>query len=182
MAITSHRKAKPVGIDQSINQLQDVVEMITFHVDPVWESFPRVYKNPQRFNEKGYIPEYATDTNDYKEVLMDDNNDITSFFVIGSRRPFENGLIFCDISFIVQMELDKVFPDMLHRADEEAKMIFFNQIRKHEGYLNMEINSIEEGVENVYREFIKSEMVFNDMSEKHFFRINLTANYLVDCE
>jgi hypothetical protein len=171
------RKTAPVGVDKLIDQLQ--VQLNTDIVLSNWESYPRAYKNPNRFNENGFIPESYTSNGDYVEVFYDDHFNLSSFWVVGERRTIKDGMITVDLSLIVQANLFKCLPSINHRADEELTNMFVNSLLG--SFDNVKLVGVENGVDNVYREFIKNLVKFDDMGDHYIVRFNLNATLEAEC-
>ena len=174
------QKTDPIGLDVLIDNFQSFLFTALSPVFTAWESYPRVYINPR--NDKR-IPEYAKDKNDYKEVFYDDNFSITSFFVANETREINDGEIAeVDVALILQADIAKLFPLITHRADEELNNQVYAQSLNYVNSRQFKLISIENGVENVYREFDTSNVKLDDMSNQYVVRFNYRALYDPDCE
>lgn len=177
--VTAQRKVNPVGLDILIDDLQVHIESL-INLPGTYVIYARAYKNPEKLNpEKGLIPEIYTADKEYSEVFMDDNNTMTSFFIVSDDRQNENGIMTCTISMIVQVSnLKEMFPDIDHRPDEEVNQIFLNVLQSFP-YENI-LPDMQTGIKRVYQEFLKDDVVLDDMSEFYVVRFNFTATYTKD--
>ena len=136
------RKISPVGIDVRIDRLQNYLYNKLSWTN--YESYHRAYKNQK---EGSLIPEVYTSNGDYTEVYFNDNYYATSFFLTDDNRVIGDGLS-STVSLIFQIQLDKIYSSVTHRADEEA----LNEIT---GYLidnsrGFDLTNILTGIDNVY--------------------------------
>jgi len=161
------RKTNPLGIDVIIDKMQvyfDKKLLLTF---PDWENNHRAYKNPLK---NGLIPEVYTANGEYREVFFNDNFVMTSFFLVGDERSYRDGLSTVKISLIVQTNLSLALQDISHRADEELISTFSDVIKQSIWAKNF-ANTIT-GIDNVYSEFDKSKIKYDDMSNFHVVRFD----------
>lgn len=171
-------KTNPVGLDDLINDFQ------VFIYDklglPNWESYPRVYLNP---NARGRLPEKYETNGEYKEVLYSDKFNMTSFFLADEKRDIIEGsdIMEVDVALIVQADLIKLFPAITHRADEELNNMFYNQSNQYFGNRAFRLKGIENGVDNVYKEFDRSRLKLEDMSNQYLVRFNYRVRYTPQC-
>ena len=181
MAIT--QRTAPTGIDTLIsrhqNHLFNKVAISGFTNSTDWDSYDRAYGNP---HENGMIPEQFTGDKEYSEVLFDDTNLITSFYWLGDRQTFlDNGFIESDVSLIVQAKIGNIYTDQSQRFDETLRQLFIWNSQQFVAYDSFVLDSVDMGVQNVYREFIKREINLTDMSEFHVFRLNYKVTYTPEC-
>ena len=173
------RKVNPKGIDKVIDKVQ--VKLYNYLTGLGWsdyESYPRAYKNPKGANT---IPEVYISSNEYKEVLMDDKFNVTSFFLVDDRRSINEQLITQDVSIIFQANLVELYPSIEHRADEEMQMNIYEKLKYFFG-ANVTINEIITGVDNVYSDLnisgkLKEKVKLDDMSQFYVVKFNLTVGY-----
>lgn len=169
------RKTTPVGRDILIDHLQlwlyNQLSLTNY------DSYHRVYKND---TEKGIIPEKYNNNGDYHEVLFNDDYNATSFFITEDEVDNNNGAFSSDVSIIFQVNLSKVYPSITHRADEE----FINDVSlllKRERF-GFEFVNIQTGIDNVYREFNKTDIKWDNIGEFFVVRFNLKlGNYSYSC-
>lgn len=175
------QKTDPVGVDAEIDRYQS--KMYSYLTEKVgwgiYTSYPRAYKNTK---SGGTIPEVYTGKKNYKEVLLNNKINVNSFFLVEDSRDYdnENGRFEQGISIIFQSNLKKLYPAILHRADEEMHKDIFNAI-KHT-FKSFTLDEFITGVENVYSDLdIPSENIervkLDDMSYYHVVKIDLTIPY-----
>ena len=179
--MAKNQRINAVGVDKAISNFQDYLYS-RVKIDGVavadWESYDRVYKTPYK---GGLIPEFFTGGVDYKEVFYNDNFSLTSFFVADDDVDTDEGDAIQDVSLIVQANIDTLYPNIAHRADEELRNLFMSLSQS---YYNADVfafDSVEMGIDNVYREFVKNDIRLEDMSKKHVFRLNFTVKYTPKC-
>jgi len=174
-----NRKTNPVGVDKVIDNLQVFLYQLAISTNNTWESYPRAYKNPKRFDERGYIPEVYLATGEYKEVFFDDSMDISTFFVVGDRREIGNGKVTAPLSLILQCNLTKLFNSVSHRADEELINMFWDKLKSFT--LGAKCESIETSIDAVYSEFFKGQVKYDDFGSSFVCRFNMTATFESQC-
>ena len=168
------RKNNPKGVDCWIDFVQN---KLYNHLTNVcgwskWQSNHRAYINPRNGSN---IPEVYDGNGEYKEVLYNDNFNITSFFLADDTAPEDNtGYIQRGVSLIVQMDINRTYPSVRHRADEEAHFDVRNALSKIPQVRDI---SLLVGQSNVYSEFGING--FDDMSDCHVFRFNMQASYTI---
>lgn len=172
------RKANPVDIDLVIDRIQSKLDEITFKSGSTWNNYHRAYKNPTK-TRNGLIPELFVNGMDYRDVLMDDTVDLSTFFIVSDSRSFNQGLISTEISLIVQAsKLDNLI-DSPHRTDEEMNSVFLNKLTNLNS--NVKFTSMEHGIDNVYREFVRTKIKLDDMNERYVARFNMSVRYQNSC-
>ena len=171
------RKTNPVALDKQIDLFQN--DMWTALGFSDWESFHRVYGVP---HGNGLIPEPFLVDGEYNgDVFHNDNVTITSFFYASDSRTVEDGLTSVEVAWIFSMNLEELYPLItLHRADEEFNNAVQNALIV-SGWDEFELIRIDNGVDNVYREFITDQIKFTDMSEMNVVRFDFTVQYTPDC-
>jgi len=173
-------KNSPIGVDIVIN---DIIEsMYEGLTDAGWqnyEAYHRAYKNPKRDGEK-FIPEAYTKSNEYEEVLLNDELYSSSFFITGSNTTSEQGNYSVPLSVIFQVNLNELYKNVEHRADEEARNDAIVSIKN--GPIGNKITSIVTDLPKVYEEFDTLGMNFNDMEPFHVFRVNMEVLVDYSCD
>ena len=171
------RKTDPVGVDKLIDALQVFIDQLNL---PNWNNYARAYKNPKRFDERGFIPEVYTSNGNYEEVFFNDKYSITSFFVVGdSRNTAITGRSIVTVSLIVQCKLKDVFPQISHRADEELINMFWNKLKAFT--LGAKVESIETHIDDVYKEFVREQVKFDNLGNFNVVRFNMTGAFDSEC-
>lgn len=172
-------KTLPVGIDYEIDKIQKgLFNELTTIGWINYESYNRAYRNRKFENT---FPEVYIGKGEYKESLFDDKFNVTSFFLAEEeKRQTEDFQVEQDISIIFQANLKKLYPNILHRADEEMQRDIYLSLKKI--FVDEKIQTIITGVDNVYRTLeIKSDKKFlYDMSFFHILRIDFKLNFLID--
>jgi hypothetical protein len=173
------QKLNPQGIDIPIDEFQGYLFGSLGFAD--YESYPRVYLNP---NERGRLAEYYDGNKEYKEVLYSDKHEITSYFLVDETRDLiEDGeIVETTVSLIVQANVLNLFPLVAHRADEELNNLIHSYSVAYYNNRVFRLTSIENGVENVYREIDTSRLKTEDMSEQYIVRFNYRVRYYPTCE
>lgn len=144
--------------------------------EAAYRSYGRCYRND---SDKGYIPEMYVDGSkkDYIDLMLDDTFAVTSFFGSENARADAGGYMVADVHLIFAVNLETLYPDTSHRADEEVrndvvKLFQFNK--------EMPLTSIVWGMEKVFTEYTawKKDIRYRDLQKFHFFRLNFTLKYL----
>jgi len=177
------QKVSPVGVDKVIDKLQVAIYDYLTGVAGFtqYESYPRCYKN---YKDGMIIPEMYTGTNEYKEVLFDDRYNLTSFFIVDDDSDREGvNVVSQNVSIIFQGLLDKLFPSVSHRADEELKAVIYNALSEY--YFEDYLLSIQMGIDNVYGDLrilgtLKDRVILDDMSNFNVLRFNFKLNFNID--
>ncbi len=172
-------KDNPVGIDFIIDKIQKRMESKLDFGPVETEIYPRAYKNPKKNNTTRLIPEIYVGRGDYKEVFFDDRIALLAYFIDDDRKEVnKDGVLNTVISLIVHANLSALYPTSFdYRMDEELHVTFLNVFKN----WTYKVQSIETGIKNVYKEFDISNVLLDDMSNQHVFRINLNATFELDC-
>jgi hypothetical protein len=175
-------KINPVGIDFEINNFQRLIYdyLTNKALFTKYECYHRAYVNEK---DNGTIPEVYIGKNEYKECLMDDKFNVTSFFLISNTTNVSKGMATSDLSLIFQADIRKLYPNILHRADAEFQRDVIRSIEH--AALFERLKGIETGVRNVYSELDMPEtylkkVKLDDMSNYHIvkFKFNISYNVL----
>ncbi len=173
------RRCDPDGVDKVIDSLQRdlFVELEKNFGWTKYDSYDRVYRNKKGSD---IIPEAYIGKGEYVEVLLNDKINVTSFFLADEKRVYDyKKFVFTQtVSFIVQADLKKLFPDLKNRGDE--KMI--DDVWKAIGNIGWNSNTEEivTGVEKVYDSLKLSydKKYYDDMSRFSVARFNITMIYI----
>lgn len=170
------------GIDCAIKFAQDIIYA---HLNPIWNAqwncYPRIYKNKKYTQEDGefFVPEFLDGDFEYtQDTLFDDRVDVTSFFLVGDVRPFENDNATATVSLIFSCLIDKLYnevqkPDEKMHRDIIAALKMLPQ--------QWELTDLKTGVDQVYSEFLKRGLKYSDMSKRHLCRFDLDVTYSYNC-
>lgn len=173
------QKTNPIGIDDIIDAIQLELSDACGLEDVEWDNFPRAYRNPEAYKQGRFIPEIYLSNGDYQECLMNDNVALTSFFYVTDNRDINFQDIITPFNLVVQCsDLDSIFPNINHRADEELITAFLKALNRVPG---IELNKIITDVDNVYREFDTENVKFDDMGKFFVFRVEMSVRYGLDC-
>lgn len=180
-----NEKNTPVGLDLEMHKIQTLVYTYLTTNSCVkgdysnYESYNRVYKNETK---DGVVAETFLTGNDYKDVFLNDNVGVSSFFIANDDEDYITPTRKQrTISLIFQINLSKVYPNIPHRADEE----FHNEVSN--ALAGLKKPSIKlgakVGINNVYSEFEVQKLKdkFHDMQPYHVFRQDFEVQYDYDC-
>jgi hypothetical protein len=109
---------------------------------------------------------------DYKEVLLNDNAKVLSFFGIGNNISQTNEQMTATVHLIFFINLQKVFGG---RYDETARQNVVQFASK--GDYGFTFESIQIGLDTILNEYTGSKLNFKDLHPYHAFRLNFTINY-----
>jgi hypothetical protein len=166
-------KESPMGIDIPIQRIQNRINATLIKTwglrDGEYNCFGRVYRNQR---ENAYIPEVYVGNSEYRETFYDDRVPATSFFSVSEIAKGDLGWLTSNISLIFCVNLERIKPNIRHRADEEAH---FDVLGAFQGLA--EVESVITGISNVFRDFSAQSIKFTDMHPFHCFRINMSVGY-----
>jgi len=174
-------KISPVGIDVEIDRLQKALYKHLTSTNIGWtdyESYHRAYKNETNDNRKW---EVYVSGKEYKEVLFDDKFNATSFFIVSDTYEAVDqiGMFQTNVSLIMQLKLDEMYPSIAHRADEEAHRDVI--IGLNNSNTNNKVTGVTKGIRNVYTEIGYGANKFDDMHPHHVFRVNMEVIFEERC-
>jgi hypothetical protein len=172
-------KTNPQGIDFMLQQLQTMLHdslLLKWGISSAdYKCYGRCYRNRYQY---GYVAENYEGGREYKEVYWDDALKVLSFFGTSQRVIFE-GSEKADVHLVFFVNLEKIKPSVVHRADEEVRKDVIELLRVSNYGLSYE--GYEVYVENVLREYPGSRrddrLTAVDMHPTHCFRINLSSIY-----
>ncbi len=170
-------RTNPTGIDKAIQRHQKgIYAYLTGKVGwTEYNCYGRVYKNETM---NGLNPEAFITGVEYDELFFNDKFNITSFYIVGDIIQYDE-VLKVKLSMIYQAKLSKLFPAVTHRADEEMHA----EIRQYLGYnrYQVEFKEMSTGISNVYREFDKSKIKWDDMSDFHVVRFETELAFEEEC-
>lgn len=172
-------RTNPVGQDWYIQQAQTFLYnqlLIKWSmVDAEYQSFGRCYRN--KVNDS-YVAEAYTSNGEYREVYWDDSLKAISFFGCGERAEIQSGNKI-QIHLVFFVNLSKIKPSILHRADEEVRQDVTAIMGQN--IFNLHYTSQELWLENVLKEYPGSRrddrLKVVDQHPIHCFRLNYTLFY-----
>lgn len=172
------QRVNPVGIDKIIDELQSdlFIELTNNFGWTNYESFDRAYRNKKK---EDTLAEVYLQNGEYKEVLFNDNQTVTSFFLADERRAFTaSGSKFeQDVCVIFQANLKKLFPLLTNRGDEEMIDNIYKAIKNK--HWDERLTEVITGVDRVYESLKISynKKYFDDMSYFSIARFNFKLLY-----
>lgn len=169
-------KTNPKMLDEVIDYIQDELERVLAFEN--WENNHRAYKTPIA-NERLFKAEVYGGNGNYKECFFDDYFNATSFFIEEDNAEMRNGKINQSCSFIFQCKLNALYPEIEHRADQELRADLLNVFMNLDDRVSFD--GFDLGIDNVYREFDKSNLKYHDFGDFHVIRINFTARFSDPC-
>ena len=175
-----YKKEIPRGIDVPIQNFQTYlyanIPRIWTEIDVAkdYESFGRAYRNQKKGG--GYIPEVYVGSGNYREVLFSDKVAALSFFGVEDVQRFKM-LLTANVYIIFCVNLTKLYPEIKHRADEEARRDIINLSGRRLG----ELTGLVTGIDAVFRGYDVKNIKYKDMHPSHCFRLNYTVKYEDAC-
>ena len=166
-----HLKDKPTGIDISIQRFQSFLHKKLSAKWGDFECYGRAYRN-QKGN--GYIPEIY-DGGNYKEVFFDDKISALSFFNVSDVQKELMSQREADVSLIFCVNIQKLKPNIKHRADEEVRLDVIEICELNQ--FTFDMISVVTGIKSVFNEFDINQIKYRDLHPLHCFRINFKLKY-----
>jgi hypothetical protein len=173
------RKTDPQMIDVLIDSLQVHLDSELNGILGNWENNHRAYKNPKSNSQNGLIAEVYTERGNYRECFFDDRFTTTSFFITSDTTTFQEKVPNQTISWILQTKINTIYPTVTHRADEELRNEVLKAFKSFRG--RIELDSIETGIDNVYREFNTEKLKYDSMSNVFVLRVNMLGKFDTTC-
>ncbi|UXO94051.1 tail terminator protein [Pseudanabaena phage Pan5] len=179
------QRTNPVGADVQIQRFQSLIHSGLVKKwgiqanDTVYRCYSRCYRNK---TTDGYIAENYEGSNEYKEVYWDDTLSALSFFGLSGPADFNTGTMTTGVHLVFFVNLQKLYPSISHRADEEVHKDVLSVIGK--GMHGHTLTDITYWIENVLREYPGSRrdnrLAYVDMHPIHCFRLNFSLNYNIN--
>ncbi|MBS3993118.1 MAG: hypothetical protein KGZ87_05330 [Bacteroidetes bacterium] len=171
----NHILTNPKGIDAVIQKIQ----MYLFD-NLNWgeiEVYGRVYKNQSK--DKKDVPEAYIGKNEYKDVLINDTKNGSIFFIEGPKHNSKEGIRFTNtVKIVFMLNLQKIYPESVHRADMEAQMKAIELIRKKTWF---SFEKMEKGIKESLDDFYTENLKGYDEHPFHVFSISGEITYNVSC-
>lgn len=172
------QKIAPKGIDIAIARLQlSLYNGLTWKNTPnTYISYERAYKNETNDNKlpEVFLGSANTGGVDYAEVFTDDTVSASSFFLVSDNRTIDD-IISADVDIIFQVDLKKLYPNIAHRADEEAHEEVTTVLQNNSG--NYPMTNMITGVANVYSDLRITQVNLDDTQPYHIFKVTLNVTY-----
>lgn len=158
-----YQKPNIVGVDVPIQKLQNYLYLKLEAMGIVnFDMYARCYVVE---NDSGKVPVWIYNNKEQEEVLFNDKRNLTAFFLTNNTIKI-NDVASTTTSLIFQLKLNKVFPSINDRTDENFINIMMGLFNNYP--INLKLSQITKGIDNVYREF----------SKKHISNVD-TINYFV---
>lgn len=174
-----NQRTAPIGMDFYISKLQNKLHtnlLTTWGIDTAeYASYDRCYRNK---TSDGYTAEFFTGGKDYKEVYWNDSLSVVSFFGQSEDITIDVQNV-AAVHLVFFVNIQKVKPDILHRADEEVR----NDVQQIVGRFSngFTYESTELWLENALKEYSGSRrderLKYVDEHPVHCFRMNFTLRY-----
>lgn len=173
--VTVHEIQNPIGIDAAISILQKSLKK-KLGWDNV-EIYGRVHKIR---DGKSIIPQAYVGNGEYKkDVLTSELNKNKVFFVpTGTTKTLPGGQMETTVKTVFIVDLSVIFPEVTHRADQEA-IHHVNEIIGGVG-LFKNIVEIQTDVKDVLKEFDWKVGEILDIHPRKIFSINSKVKYFIN--
>ena len=165
-------KNTPVGIDINIQNLQTRIYNYLGYADSVHNSYGRVYIQHDKKDPFAYIG-----NNEYKEVKLNDNFGLTSFFTQDGEisRDEDRGDYQANISFVTFSILDELKQLVTHRADEEFVRDIVLLLEKN--LFRTQFTGYEKGLNAISELFGVDNIKLSNTQPYHVTRFRLQVNF-----
>lgn len=166
---------KPKGIDKEIQLIQ--TSLSTKLGWPLTDTYGRVHKNQSK--EKGLVPEFYVGNNEYKDVFTNDLKASNIFFIDNDEHTTENRVFyFSEVKIVFMVDLKKVKPNIVHRADMEVEIDALKIVKQHRMF---QVDGFEKGIETVFKGFNIERIKLLNMQPYHVFAITGRLKYKINC-
>lgn len=147
-----------VGIDAQVYRLQ---VYLNDYLSALWNGtlniYGRIYENQQT---DGVHPEVYVDSNEYKEVFVDDRADLVVGFRVKNREIKDNRRMYAKLDVIFTGNINTLLA-VTERQDERVFLQAYQGLRK--SMLVESISSPKTGVDDVFAGFKTDGMKYRDM-------------------
>jgi len=173
-----YTKETPRGIDVPIQKFQEylyanITDIWNIDAEKDYDCFGRVYRNQKG---AGYVPEVYIGNNNYRDAYFDDNKAAISFLGVEDVQKFKVKMT-ANVFLIFCVNLKTLYPDVNHRADEEAHRDAINLSGRTLG----EFMGLVTGIDSVFKGYDIKQIKYRDMHPMHCFRLNYLVNYNDEC-
>lgn len=165
----------PKGIDQQIQFSQnDIFKGLDWGEIDV---YGRVRKNPVN---DGFYPEAYIGNNEYRDVYLNDEVNATIIFIKdGDSEVDEFGAYWTsDVKCVVMVNLEKIYPNIAHRADTESQIAVITQLEKNKMF---SITGTEEEIADIFQGFKIDKIATDNMQPYHIFAVLGSMKYKIHC-
>lgn len=183
--IMNYTITNPVGIDKEVQYTQG---LLFENLKNKWKSeginpnttldvFGRIRKNPI---VNGFCPEAYVGDGEYRELFLNDEVSATICFIEDEKDHTTddfNEFYFADGKFVVMMNLKKCYPNIDHRADQEAQIDVIAHIKRNKMF---EITGVQKGIPDIFKGYNIDKITLDDMQPFHIFAITGTMKYKIN--
>jgi hypothetical protein len=180
----------PVGLDATIYKIQkDLYEQLSLVWKGEIEGYGRVYKNPVNTGET--IPDYYQTSkivtpawynaklDDYEDTYYDDNKAAVFCFLTQENDSTEDSIVYTSsIKIAFMVDLSKIYPTSAERQDSRAQRDVAEILRSY-NFEQYRITGLERRIDFVFREYLTSNIRFNDMHPLHCFAMKIDLEYFL---
>jgi hypothetical protein len=162
------------GIDHKIQLIQNALNL---HLGFVGVDFYGRVQKVLAKDGKTFVPEVHISNSERKEVYYDDRKAPGGnvFFIEDDNHSSKDGKLFtAKVKIVFMLNLNKIFPEAIYRADSEVQDICVKLISKIRA---LEITGVEKGLKNVLKDFNIEQIQLNDLQPYHTFSINGDLKY-----
>ena len=178
-----HLKDKPIGIDLTIQNAQKRLYngLMSKWSDDL-DAYGRCYVNKSKLDgeNESYVPEYYDKNGETPNLLYTEGNKF--FFTVSNTIPSDSSYNYkADISIYFIVNLEKVRPDIKHRADSEVYADVYEILAQ--CGLGNKIDLVHT-VKKVYEDFKVKSGDFDDIHPYHVFKFkarDVIFNILKQC-
>lgn len=168
-------KSTPDGIDVQIQRLQTYLyDKLTLEGWTDHDSYERAYK----VKRGDKIIPMIYSGKEYYDLLINDKADATSFFLVSDTEDINDSLCKTTVSWIMQANLQNIYPTIAHRADEELRSDL-KRLLKLNPY-GFHLKKVTTGVDSVYDGLDINLKFSDDMNQFHVVRFDLELNYVIN--
>lgn len=170
----NHTIENPIGLDAKIQMLQNqVFNKIGWDNMDV---FGKVFKIPSK--SKGETVQAYSGKKEYVDVFTNDKKNANVFFIEDDTHTSKEGILFKNVVKVVFIvNLKKLYPEILHRADMEAEMDAMRIIKSSRIIRNPEI---EKDLPSIFEKLNIESIKLSNMQPFHVFAIRGEMAYYLN--
>lgn len=170
----------PLGIDAEIQSVQtDLYTLLIARWVDSLDAYGRVYKNKDE-NDGTVYPQYINKDKSKSDVYYNDDFAGTFFFIDSDSSESEDGFLFTsDVKCVFMVNLKKILPSSVDRADSEAQRDVIEFLRELSPG-KFDIVEIQKGISNVFSGFNQEKIKDSDIQPFHCFSVNIKLSYNIN--
>lgn len=168
----NHTLPQTTGIDSEIQFMQqDIYAELEKQSFSTLQGYGRMHSFP---GLNGKLPMFFDGT-DYKDVYLDDQNDISFFFIDAENHTTKDGILWnSPVQIVFWVNLKKL--DQNYRADAEAHRLIISMLSK-DVIADYQIKGIKKGVDLVFKGYDTSKIQLTDLKFWHLFSVEIDLSY-----